>query len=600
MKTYFYILFYFFFSFGLISQELSYQCDTCQDIYIDYYNTNLSTPPFKIDSNHPLFRNKEITKTSLHDLASIAGHDSNLESLNFLYDYSSQYFDDSTFKGLFYLQKSFSKWHKGQVDSAIYYEYQSINILTKQKSRYTYIAYFSLAQTHSSIDSNALALRYGIQSYELIKDKFITRNDSTRYTSICYFLYNEYLKDKELKNLSEQYFDRAVEMSKITKDYANQVLLNNVIILKLIESNERDSAFNTCLRNIELINQSQLHYYLEYSYLIAGKILYLQNNYTEANLYFDSIINHNKASVSNALVAYQFKILTSEKENLRENLVKLLNFKDSLNSIESKKHTALLTTKYETKRIQKENEILQKENLLKEQQITIRNISIITIIVIMLAFLYWIMERRKRKQLETENKLLVIGQKLLRTQMNPHFIFNSLSAIQNVISNGDNLKAEKELGSFATLMRQILDSSRAELIEIDSEIALISTFLKIHKTILGDSFDYKVNIKNNLDNHDILIPPMLIQPFVENAIQYGELIDNKNFIELNLSIKEDRFIYEVINNGKWVDKSKKKQSHSINITKERILVLNKNRKDYIHFFIQKTPKVKVTFSFKIN
>lgn len=576
----------------------NYTCSEC--FYIPYYDSVFSKKPYQLLKKGPFYKDTETTKQTIYDLTSIANHNSDNDVVNYLFKEASIYFEDSIFKGIFCTQKSLHSWNLGYLDSALYYDYQAIDLLRPSKSILIHEAYFSLAQTYRALDSVPLALNYGTKAINILEKNLKSHSDSITVTSISYFLYSIYNKNIEAESLANKYFEKAKLFSIATKDYQNQFLVNSIIIEKLTKKDLLDSALSICIKNIKMLKSNDFNFYLGYARMYAGEILFKQNKMQEANLYFDSVITYNISNPTTTLASYKYKVLSSEKKNITTNLTKLLNYKDSINNLENNENIALLTTKFETKRIQKENEVLQKENLLKEQQITIRNISIIAIIIIMLASLYWIMERRKRKQLETENKLLVIGQKLLRTQMNPHFIFNSLSAIQNVISNGDNLKAEEELGSFATLIRQILDSSRAELIEIDSEIALISTFLKIHQTILGDSFDYKVNIKNNLDNHDILIPPMLIQPFVENAIQYGELIDNKNFIELNLSIKEDRFIYEIINNGKWVDKSKKQQSHSINITKERILVLNKNRKDYIHFFIEKKPKVKITFSFKIN
>ena len=579
----------------IYSQSNVYSCPECS--YISFYDSIFSSKPYHLIKKGPFFKDIETTKQTIYDLTSIANQKSNNEVTEFLFAQATEYFKDSVYYGIFCNQKSFLEHRKGNSDSSLFYDYKSIELLEAKNHHLVFDSYFSLAQTLFTLDSIETGIKYGELAFESIHQNYKTLHDSLVFTSICYILYAEYRGIKNFEK-AEFFFQHALNISKKTNNDNSLYLLNNIIIRKLLDSKKNDSAYYLAKENIEFAKKSGFNINLSYAYINSGKTLQLLNKTDKANLYFDSVINDDKFDLSHKVLALKYKILTTD--SIKSNLNDLLHLKDSLNSLKNQENITKFSTKFETKRIQKENEILQKENLLKEQQIKTRNISIIAIIIIMIGFLYWILERRKRKQLQTENKLLTIEQKLLRTQMNPHFIFNSLSSIQNVISSGDNEKAEEELSNFAVLMRQILDSSRSELIEIDTEISLISTYLKIQKTILGGSFNYILNIENDMDQYDILLPPILIQPFVENAIKYGEPVNKINIIQLNLKVKKNRFIYEIINSGKWLDKSTKQQSHSINITKERIYILNQNRKDYIHFFIEKTPKVKITFSFKID
>ena len=132
-----------------------------------------------------------------------------------------------------------------------------------------------------------------------------------------------------------------------------------------------------------------------------------------------------------------------------------------------------------------------------------------------LVFFYFLNKSVKAKR--RANQLLLL--KSLRTQMNPHFIFNALNSVNNFIAKNDEKAANKFLSDFSKLMRKVLDYSQKDFIQLEEEIELNQLYLKLEHFRFRDKFDYQ--FENKLDDLDLEIPPMLIQPFIENAVWHG-------------------------------------------------------------------------------
>lgn len=130
-------------------------------------------------------------------------------------------------------------------------------------------------------------------------------------------------------------------------------------------------------------------------------------------------------------------------------------------------------------------------------------------------------EAEKRAQLEIQNKLLQLEQKALQLQMNPHFIFNALNSIQSLVSSGDANEARLQIGHFAQLMRGILNNSRKPLISLKEEADTLEQYLRLEQFCQQNKFTYHIALPGNTDPEELEIPPMMIQPFVENAVIHG-------------------------------------------------------------------------------
>ncbi len=126
-----------------------------------------------------------------------------------------------------------------------------------------------------------------------------------------------------------------------------------------------------------------------------------------------------------------------------------------------------------------------------------------------------------QQKLQLEKEVVELEQKALRLQMNPHFIFNALNSIQSQIGNDNEQVARYYLAKFSRLMRQILDNSRNTSITLEEEVNTLENYLLIEKFCNGDRFDYGIHVDANIEKDYVKIPPMLLQPFIENAIKHG-------------------------------------------------------------------------------
>ena len=191
--------------------------------------------------------------------------------------------------------------------------------------------------------------------------------------------------------------------------------------------------------------------------------------------------------------------------------------------------------------------------------------------------------RRKVAQLELENHLLSLEQKALQLQMNPHFIFNVLNGIKAMGYEGDTEQMNSTINTFATLLRSILNSSREEEISLQQEVQTLENYLILEQQMAAQAFDYEIKTSSNgIDLEEILIPPMLIQPFVENSVKHGFQHNAiKGKVTVRFEVKGEFLECEVRDNGIGIEQSKlKKKSHhpstALKVTKERIESLSKN------------------------
>lgn len=173
------------------------------------------------------------------------------------------------------------------------------------------------------------------------------------------------------------------------------------------------------------------------------------------------------------------------------------------------------------------------------------------LIIFIAGFSIFLVFQRKLKRQEKEARIIneINSSKLtaIQSQMNPHFVFNALNSIQHLVINGDTDQAYNYITRFANLVRKTLDFSEKETISVFQEIELLEVYLKLEKLRFNTNFDYEI-IKSNI--HDVQVPPMLIQPFIENALVHG-LMHKKGLKKLNvhLEIKDNLLICKVEDNG---------------------------------------------------
>ena len=202
--------------------------------------------------------------------------------------------------------------------------------------------------------------------------------------------------------------------------------------------------------------------------------------------------------------------------------------------------------------------------------------------VLILFMIYFILARQIRIRSLEKQRLMLAEKEALLSQMNPHFIFNSLNSIQHYIVEHDTENATKYMSRFSALIRKILDNSRKEEITLAEEIDTLKLYLELEKMRFEDDFDYKLETESGLEVNEIFIPPMLIQPFVENAILHGLTpLEEKGNLLISFNKQGDNVLCVVEDNGIGREKSghvSKRRRHTptglVNI-KERIELINK-------------------------
>ncbi|PCH90883.1 MAG: hypothetical protein COB85_09830, partial [Bacteroidetes bacterium] len=259
------------------------------------------------------------------------------------------------------------------------------------------------------------------------------------------------------------------------------------------------------------------------------------------------------------------------------------SYKDSLFNQEKSKQITEMQTKYETEKKEKEIIMLSSINQIQELQLSknrylIFGLAGMVLLIGVIAVLFI-----RQNKLQAKHKEIELEQKLLRAQMNPHFIFNSLNSIQRLILESNNDDAYTYLQKFSTLMRKILEHSGLSAIPIVDEIALLKLYLDLESLRFENKFEYHIEVQDELDSLEASIPTMLIQPHVENAIHHG-LMSKKSGGKIDIGLKRSNghLVCVVEDNGigrkKAMELKEKSQTNhksmGISITEERLKYLN--------------------------
>ncbi|MBN2173466.1 MAG: histidine kinase [Bacteroidales bacterium] len=267
---------------------------------------------------------------------------------------------------------------------------------------------------------------------------------------------------------------------------------------------------------------------------------------------------------------------------------------DSLQQISTRNQIDYLLASSENENINKQIRILEQQKKL-EQAKAQRSLYLLIglALLFVITFLITTLLIRQNK-LKTEQEKTALQQKLLRSQMNPHFIFNSLASIQNSIINEEPQKASKYLARFSKLVRNILDSTVEEFIPLEEELSTIENYLELQKIRFPEKFEYIIEVDEKIDPESVLIPPMLAQPFIENAIEHGiKHKESKGKIDVRFRLKNGSIELEVEDDGIGRQRAqeillrqdKSHKSLATAITKERIRTLNKKLKRKISMAI---------------
>lgn len=255
---------------------------------------------------------------------------------------------------------------------------------------------------------------------------------------------------------------------------------------------------------------------------------------------------------------------------------------EKLNDVKLTERAELISKQKDIEELSKDVSIGQREAKIHEQalfrqQLVIYGLLLIILVIGIAAYFIY----RSAQASKTANQLLAL--KSLRSQMNPHFIFNALNSVNHFIAQQDERTANKFLSEFSQLMRLVLENSQEDFIPLSKEQEILSLYLKLEHYRFRDKFDYEINIEESISIDSIEVPPMLIQPYIENAVWHGlRYKESKGKLLLNISTEHGFLVVEIIDNGIGRKKSaalkttnqRKHTSTGLKNIQERLQIIN--------------------------
>jgi hypothetical protein len=234
---------------------------------------------------------------------------------------------------------------------------------------------------------------------------------------------------------------------------------------------------------------------------------------------------------------------------------------------------------------------LKNQQALLEKQVIYKNLLIVLIFLLpILGFLIFRIYAYRQNAINSKlmHRTLDLEQRMLRAQMNPHFIFNAMNSIQSFVTTNDSYSAEKYLARFSRLMRYILENSSKQYVCFEDELKMLRLYIELEQLRFDNKFTFEINVPADIDSEFIFIPPMLSQPYIENAIVHGlcNRIDNNGILKISYEIVDKLLICLIEDNGigranAELLKSQKTELHKsmgMQVTKERFDMLAKSNK----------------------
>lgn len=323
--------------------------------------------------------------------------------------------------------------------------------------------------------------------------------------------------------------------------------------------------------------------------LTLARILSSMKSYGQAEKYF---LDANQLAIDNNFLNWRHEILhhLTDFYNQQKNYKKAFQYQSELISVthliskaESDSRFEELITKYEIEKRKKELELLQQRTQIQYLEIGQKNAWIITLLVVLLLGVVAVLVSLRINRMRADHRIMDLRQKVLLTQMNPHFIFNSLTAIQSFILDNKNDEANNYLSSLASLVRGILENSREEFVSLRTELDTLKDYIDMQKLRFDNDIKYSLILDEKLDRDSVLVPPMLAQPFVENALIHGRLRNNPNaeiIIKVALDQTKNILQFEILDNGIGLEESQKlnqnktHNSLATNIALDRVKIYN--------------------------
>ncbi len=439
-------------------------------------------------------------------------------------------------------------------------------------------------------ENYAQSLIYFQRSFALYQE--IGSKSGETYNLQC--IGNVYFKKKDYPKALD-YYTRALRISEEINDTRSMSsALGNIGRVYAADSNYKQAMtyFNSVLKQSEKMgNQAEV---AKYVYNI-GQVYLDEKKYKSAEQYIsksvklaDSIDFKNVENEGNQKLS-ELYAKTGQWQKAYESYRKYTASNDSLFNAEKSKQIGKIEAKndYDKQLLYQQtkteiNAALSEATSNKQRTIIIL-IAAVAISIALIALLIFRLWRTTRKEkLNVEKQKVAMELKALRAQMNPHFIFNAINSIQHFILNNDSKAAHMHLSRFSQLIRKVLENSRFESIPLAEEIRMLELYLELEALRFSSKFHYKISVDSSIDSENVLISPLIIQPFVENAIWHGlmHLKDKQGEVLIGFEKVNGSLKCTINDNGIGRKRSmelKKGTSHEsmgLSIAKERLQIVN--------------------------
>jgi len=485
-----------------------------------------------------------------------------------------------------------------------------------------YVNLYSVSGLLSTLEYHERALEYGDKLEVLLAKKLASVGKTyANYNSLMYIRVHNYINKafthKKLNEIPKAiaFAKKAERLSIAEKQF--QLLPKTYAMLgnMYIATEDYESAVQHGLKALEV---EKLYNYPEFkdTFLHIVGIGYLGlEEYKKAIPYLEKALEETNVETAKVPLlndlAKAYLALKAYKKST-EFLVLHNKLKDTLYSQNQEKAIAEITEKYENDKKQKQITFLNTESELQQLKIHQQSYIIYGIagLVILLLILGIVWYKTRQQQQKLKEAILNLDkeklqQQFLRTQLNPHFFFHALAAIEGYIYKEDKETATTFLQKFGSLMRNILESSDIDFIPLETDIDFIEKYLALQSLNNNSKFTYKIKLEETLNPSKIIIPPMLIQPFVENAILHGVSTVENGQITIDYSKKDTDLIISIRDNGKGTMTSPKKsgmlnRSMSTNITKQRIENIQKVHGMEIRYEVSSEEHTTITFTIPLK
>jgi tetratricopeptide (TPR) repeat protein len=455
-----------------------------------------------------------------------------------------------------------------------YFEFQK----DKSYEGISYV-YSKLGYTFGKIKNNSTSIKYFRKAIYYI-DRIAPENN-LQYQEQKSLLYinigSVYLEMKDYKHASSNFKHGIALSRKNSGQFSTSIGLAKLAVIDL-HFNRLDEAEKKLLQAKSL---SPSPVTTSYALVNLGKVYYEKKNYDAAQKNLEEGIVMSKFLRNIDLQQQSYELLY--KINKRNG-----NYKKSIKMLELFNKMADSTkeegVKNELKQQQLKHGYDKKEfsyKLATERKNAVKNnwlIGLSSLVLLLMIIAYFLYRNNKQRQAIAKFEKNELNQKLLLSQMNPHFIFNSIDNIQSLIYNKQDKEAVNYLTKFSKLTRQILENSNENYIPLSEELSMIDNYLVIQQLLYNNKFTFQIEVDDAIDAGTILLPPMLTQPFIENAIKHGlKNINDKGIINISFKLHASKLFFEITDNGVGFtpNDTANKKSLAMKITKERLIAISK-------------------------